>query len=233
MQIDRRAFTLIELLVVIAIIAVLAAILIPAIGAVRKSAQDTTSVARMRGLGEVIFLYSTDNKGRFPGNGTSATQRWFHQVAPYFGFVPDDSVDGVPLYQDAYSLNDFFTCPALHGQTIPGTSATYLARYGLNYELTAGDQTLGVPLIVVTDPAKTVMLATKANGSPGLRPQVYPAHPWGVAANLRSDRNPEGGMTADGFMGKHAYAFCDGHVEVREYFIGADAFYINNRNDEE
>ncbi|MGE5293877.1 MAG: type II secretion system protein [Solirubrobacterales bacterium] len=63
----RRAagFTLIELLVVISIIAVLMAILVPAISRARKTAQAAVCLAHLRQWGTVFFLYTADNNGRF------------------------------------------------------------------------------------------------------------------------------------------------------------------------
>ena len=58
----RSGFTLIELLVVIAIIALLIGILIPALGAARKSAQGLISKANLRSLSQVHFLYHGENQ---------------------------------------------------------------------------------------------------------------------------------------------------------------------------
>jgi len=58
----HRAFTLIELLVVIAIIALLVGILLPALGAARKSARATVCMGNLRGIGQGLVLYSGDNK---------------------------------------------------------------------------------------------------------------------------------------------------------------------------
>lgn len=236
---DCRGFTLIELLVVIGVIAVLAAILIPAISAARKSAEVSKSVAHLRSIGEGFMLFANNNQGRLPAAGGDAAdggagRRWLHQVAPYLGYEADGSHKGVPLYSGAYNAEEF-RCPALSGRTCPMTGQEFLARYGYNLNL-APSQTdsngreifaLGIRLAAITDPARTVMLATKADGAPGLRPQMFPSHPWGVAANFRSDRNPRAADVGSGEIGGHAYIFCDGHVEVREEFIGAAAFSVN------
>jgi prepilin-type N-terminal cleavage/methylation domain-containing protein len=58
-----RAFTLLELLMVIAVIAVLAGILIPAVSAVRASADNTVGVSNLRQVYSAIQLYSTDHNG--------------------------------------------------------------------------------------------------------------------------------------------------------------------------
>jgi prepilin-type N-terminal cleavage/methylation domain-containing protein len=64
---SRSGFTLIELLVVIAIIAVLAGLLLPAIGRVRDGADSTKCAANLRQVGTAINLYTNDNDGYLPG----------------------------------------------------------------------------------------------------------------------------------------------------------------------
>jgi hypothetical protein len=219
---------LIEILVVIAVIAVLASILIPVARHAIFEAKVTDSTNRMRSLGQAIQLYASDNNMQFPGNGYNATQRWFHQVAPYLGTEADGYEDGVPYFTGAYGRDELFSCPALSGEPKEG-GGTYLARFGLNrllYEV-GGESMTGLSMLQVVDPSKTVMLATKASVTPGLHFVPYPAHSWGISGNYERGRSPEAGMGDDGFLGRHGVLFCDGHLEVRETFVGREAFEPN------
>jgi prepilin-type N-terminal cleavage/methylation domain-containing protein/prepilin-type processing-associated H-X9-DG protein len=63
---QRKSFTLIELLVVIAIIAILAAMLLPALSKARQKARNISCVNNKKTLGLAYTLYQDENSGYFP-----------------------------------------------------------------------------------------------------------------------------------------------------------------------
>ena len=79
----RRAFTLIELLVVVAIIAILAAMLLPALAAAREKARRATCMSNQNQIAKALESYCGDYSQYFPSDVG-------------YGAVPTDTEDGTP-----------------------------------------------------------------------------------------------------------------------------------------
>ena len=62
----QRGFTLIELLVVLAVIAILSAMLLPAMAGAQAKARKTACLSNLRQLGIAIHNYASDAEGRIP-----------------------------------------------------------------------------------------------------------------------------------------------------------------------
>jgi prepilin-type N-terminal cleavage/methylation domain-containing protein/prepilin-type processing-associated H-X9-DG protein len=83
---ERRGFTLIELLVVIAIIALLMAILMPALARVKEQAKSISCRARLREWGLLFKFYTDDHDGYFNEGWGSNSERtlWPNALRPYY-----------------------------------------------------------------------------------------------------------------------------------------------------
>src|SRR5262245_60236055 len=81
-----RAFTLIELLVVISIIALLVAVLLPALGTAREESRKVKCLANLKQIGAAVVMYVQDKGEQIPWVNPHPAAGWISQFA-WGGFV--------------------------------------------------------------------------------------------------------------------------------------------------
>lgn len=212
----RRAFTLVELLVVIGIIAVLIALLMPALTRVREAAKGTTCLSNIRQLAIAQTAYAAAELNMLvpAGSGSNDVQgSWINLLEPYAGktFARRCPSDVSPLFDEP----------------LPGTPPEYrVTSYGINNYLSVPHKPFGARRISRMTDVKnaSVVIQFVELAETGTYATADHIH----AQQFASPNSPErtlgriqeqmevgrhGGRKLD-WNGKLAFAFLDAHAEL-------------------
>jgi type II secretory pathway pseudopilin PulG len=213
------AFTLVELLVVVGIIAILIAILLPALSAARRQAATIKCAAALKDIGNATLMYVQDNKGYLPassvqysnyviGNitfnapGSTDVQgvsindvaRWSNLIAKYV--MKSDS----GVIQNAEQMNQQLTrsvvwgCPSFTGFVVASNANSLKGEVNRNYLPYAMNR---YPTMTATWPA-TSASGTPAFPQPNAQWQFEPSSKDGTWYKLVQLKNPgERALMAD------------------------------------